>query len=155
MIRCFGFWKFKRIFYSILSWSSLEKSDSNSGLADVLAGICIWFAFAVLCLKFPSPSYQVPSSSINSPPCSIPWSLHIRVIHFAFLQYSLHISICALVTLYYSYLFICLSSFPDCELTKISDFTFHLYVIKVESAWHRVGASQILMELIRNNRLGS
>lgn len=44
------------------------------------------------------------------------------------------ISTPVLVTLYYSCLPACPLTQLDCELPKISDFTFHLYVINVESA---------------------
>lgn len=110
------------------------------------------FAFAALCPKFPSPSYQVPSSDVNSPHCSFPWPPQVKLIHLTFLQCYMYISIPARVTLYYSYFPSCLLSELDHELPKIRDFTFHLYVINVESAWRM---AQIFMELVRNNRLGA
>jgi hypothetical protein len=64
------------------------------------------------------------------------------------------ISVPVLVALYYSYLFICLSSFPA-RFLEIRDFTFHLYVINVKNVQHMIDAVLVFMELIRNNRLGS
>ena len=144
MIRRFSFCKFKRRFYSILCFRSPENRDSCSGSADVLAGICIWFAFAALCLKFLFLSYQVPRSNISFPPHSFPWAPQVKLIRVAFLEYCRHI---LFTSLSHCITALCLPachlSQLDCELPTISDFTLHLYIINVESAWHMVGASQI------------
>ena len=77
---------------------------------DLLLLFCAWNSFLPL-IKF---SAQI----INLPPHSSPWPPQVKLVCVAFLEYCMHISIHVLVTLYYSYLFTCLSSFPARLLTS-------------------------------------
>lgn len=69
---------------------------------------CMQLIVFLLCLKFPSYCFQL-QSHLTSLKCSLTTSGKIDL---SFLEYCMHIAVPSSVTLYYSYLFACLSAFP-------------------------------------------
>lgn len=129
-----------------------EKKDSRSGSADVLAGVCMRLSplLLLLCawnclfplIKFPDQISTLLPAVSHDTWRKINLSAIPRVLHVYFHSRTCHIVLVVCLPA-------CLLSQLDCELPKIRDFTFHLYVINVESAWHMVsvftntdGASQ-------------
>lgn len=135
-----------------------EKKDSSSGSADVLAGVCMWLSplLLLLCawncllplIKFPDQISTLLPAVFHDTWSKMNLSCIPRVLPVYFHSHTCHIVLVVCLPA-------CLLSQLNCELPKIRDFTFHLYAINVESAWHMVSALHIPMELIRNNRYGT